>query len=92
MRRIAVAEYQRIPVLDVPSATARAMAATGAVRVHGPYGATTLVEARSTIAAIQILPDRGSYPRSSLDSRPSNQTSCADLLLMLADSADTSRQ
>jgi 5-methylcytosine-specific restriction enzyme subunit McrC len=54
VRRVAITEYEQIAVPDMPQALVKAMAATGAVRVRGPFAGTTLVEARSTVGIARI--------------------------------------
>jgi 5-methylcytosine-specific restriction enzyme subunit McrC len=55
VRRIAVTEYERASFSDLATAAAKTMAATGAVRVYGPFpGGTTLVEARSVVGVARV--------------------------------------
>ena len=55
MRRLAVAEYQRVAFPALPTGAARALHATGAVRVSStPSGARTVLQARSTVGAVRV--------------------------------------
>jgi len=50
-----VAEYQRVAFPALPAAAARALHATGAVRVSNtPSGARTILHARSTVGAVRV--------------------------------------
>jgi len=55
LRRLAVAEYQRVAFPALPTGAARALHATGAVRVSStPSGARTVLQARSTVGAVRV--------------------------------------
>jgi 5-methylcytosine-specific restriction enzyme subunit McrC len=55
LRRLAVVEYQRAAFPALPTAAARALHATGAVRVSSTLnGARTVIQARSIVGAVRV--------------------------------------